>query len=117
MALRLKIDVRGIEAKSGIVENVGEDPEADRFIGVIRGVAKSQLTVFEAVELSDENMDEGPISPSGILGSHGGSDPRFDLSGERLLQEEEEEAGWHGGVLVTDGKAGEKRRILDNYLG
>ena len=96
---------------------MGEDPEADRFIGIIGGVAKAQLTVFEAVELSDENVDEGLIYPGGILGPHGGSDPRFDLSGERLLQEEEEEAGWHGGVLVTDGTAGEKRRILDNYLG
>jgi len=117
VALGLEIDARGIEAKIGVVENMREDPEADRIIGIIGGVAETQLTVLEAIELPDENMDEGPINPGGILRPDGGSDPRFDLSGERLLQEEEEEAGWHGGVVVTDGTAGEKRRIVDIYLG
>ena len=97
LALRLEVDLGFVEDESGVIDDVREDPEADRFVGVIGRVAETEVTVFQTVELSEEDMNEGLIDTRGIFLSHGGSDPGFDFAREGLFQKDHEEARWHVG--------------------
>lgn len=108
-ALGDEVEVVGGEADPGAVDDFGEDPEAEGFLGVFGGVADAEAAVFESAQLAQEDTDHGPVGAEGCVGAGGFLDLLHDLSGEGFMEEEEEEA--HGSSVQTSVFSGQMSKV------